>query len=682
MSMADYSLQGLNISPEEFVGSLASPHENVCLRIISDRAGTGFSGQKLEVKQGTFNSILETLNTHNLHHRGIFAVINRGGHSDDDIIRIDAQYMEIDHLPLEEQLELIKKFPLEPSLIVKTRKSLHCYWLIKNGKVENFRRIQKRLIAYFDSDPACVNESRVMRLPGFYHCKEEAIMVECIKFSPHLRYTQEELEAVLPAVQGETAPDHAPAFNPKQEHDCQKGLMLTGRCNFIKYCKRNAKSLPEPHWYAMITNLAEFTGGEAMIHKLSKPYPNYSFEETQVKIEHYRNSGTKPMTCRAISERRFKCPKLNSCKCKSPAGQAFFPMDMNDIRKRLAACKVTNNAVDDIVTARTFISDYMFNIDKGLVETFINSEIKVEFAFKQSDLKQLITFNKEVHQEYFSSHKSKIDHSGDELPPWYELPEKGSKFRFMPSVLADWCIKNEKVFYCGDSYYFYENGVYKPRNDMAAQKRIRHYMARDKNKTSAQIADAEHQWRIEIDKSVREINVNHYLMNFKNGIYNIHTDTLSEHNPDIYSTIQLNANYTTNPDCPIFLKYLDDVLQKSEHALVQEMLGYIMIPVNKAQKSFLLVGKKDSGKSTMLYLIQTLLGEDNYSSLTWQNLDDRFSTFQLFGKLANVFADLPSTALKDTGIFKAITGEDYIMHRTKTQGWIQLQAVCDIGFLV
>jgi hypothetical protein len=68
--MADYSLQGLNISPEEFVGSLASPHENVCLRIISDRAGTGFSGQKLEVKQGTFNSILETLNTHNLHIAG------------------------------------------------------------------------------------------------------------------------------------------------------------------------------------------------------------------------------------------------------------------------------------------------------------------------------------------------------------------------------------------------------------------------------------------------------------------------------------------------------------------------------------------------------------------------------------------------------------------------------------
>ena len=53
------------------------------------------------------------------------------------------------------------------------------------------------------------------------------------------------------------------------------------------------------------------------------------------------------------------------------------------------------------------------------------------------------------------------------------------------------------------------------------------------------------------------------------------------------------------------------------------------------------------------------------SSLTWQALDDRFSTFQLFGKLANIFADLPAQNLKDTGTFKAITGEDYIMGERK-----------------
>jgi phage/plasmid primase, P4 family, C-terminal domain len=86
----------------------------------------------------------------------------------------------------------------------------------------------------------------------------------------------------------------------------------------------------------------------------------------------------------------------------------------------------------------------------------------------------------------------------------------------------------------------------------------------------------------------------------------------------------------------------------------------------KAQKSFLLVGKKDSGKSTLLYVVNdVLLGKENVSTLSWHAMDDKFQTFQLFGKLANIFADLPSRDLQDSGIFKAITGEDYIMGERK-----------------
>lgn len=132
------------------------------------------------------------------------------------------------------------------------------------------------------------------------------------------------------------------------------------------------------------------------------------------------------------------------------------------------------------------------------------------------------------------------------------------------------------------------------------------------------------------------------------------------------STIQLNANYNPEAECPVFLEYLKGVLPESEFPLIQEILGYFCIAVNKAQKSFLLVGKKGSGKSTLLYVVQNvLLGEGNFSTLTWQALDDRFSTFQMFGKLANISADLPSGNLQDTGIYKAITGEDYIMGERK-----------------
>lgn len=162
--------------------------------------------------------------------------------------------MECDDLPLEEQLAKIQAFPLPPSLIVKTRKSLHSYWLIKGGKVENFRHIQRGLIAQFGADPVCINESRVFRLPGFLHCKEDPVMVECIKYNPEIRYTQEELAAVLPDVAQEPAP--GASDSPIKERGTQRGLLIVGkRCAFLQYCKRNAKTLPEPDWYAMIYSL-------------------------------------------------------------------------------------------------------------------------------------------------------------------------------------------------------------------------------------------------------------------------------------------------------------------------------------------------------------------------------------------------------------------------------------------
>jgi putative DNA primase/helicase len=170
--------------------------------------------------------------------------------------------MENDKLSLEEQLAMIKAFPLEPPLVVKSKKSLHAYWLLKEGKVTDFRRIQRGLVAHFDADPKCVNESRVLRIPGFNHTKDEPIMVECIKFSPHLRYCQSELEALLPSMPEEKQTD-ATATVAKGINN-QLGLKVVGlKCQFIKHCGKNAKTLSEPDWYAMITNIAVFRDGDA-----------------------------------------------------------------------------------------------------------------------------------------------------------------------------------------------------------------------------------------------------------------------------------------------------------------------------------------------------------------------------------------------------------------------------------
>lgn len=142
---------------------------------------------------------MEYLNGRNC---GIFFCPN-GGNSDKEILTAHrparAQFAEMDHGSMEEQLEKISRFHLEPSIMIRTQKSLHVYWLLDPmGKIERFRNIQLQLVAHFDGDPAVQNESRFMRLYGFNHCKRKPVLVRLLKFNPELKYTQDELSSLLP----------------------------------------------------------------------------------------------------------------------------------------------------------------------------------------------------------------------------------------------------------------------------------------------------------------------------------------------------------------------------------------------------------------------------------------------------------------------------------------------------
>jgi putative DNA primase/helicase len=99
---------------------------------------------------------------------------------------------------------------------------------------------------------------------------------------------------------------------------------------------------------------------------------------------------------------------------------------------------------------------------------------------------------------------------------------------------------------------------------------------------------------------------------------------------------------------------------------MQEIFGYFCVPITKAQKSFILCGLANVGKSKILETLQdVLLGRENVSNIPLQNLSDRFHPAELFGKLANIYADLSDKAIDDAGMFKAATGEDYITGERK-----------------
>ena len=225
----------MNIQAEDVLNALFNPNEKVCLRVFADRKGDPFSGQKYSCEAAKFNDYKDTLKKHNEANRGIFYVVNLGGDNDKDIIRINAQFVEMDEVTFEEQQAKIDAFALPPSMIIRTRKSLHTYWFMKYAKVGKFRVIQKGLVKHFHGDPACVNESRVMRLPGFNHCKQEPVEVVCISFHPERKYTQEQLEEILP-IEEEAVTE--------VKKGTEKGLNIVQHgCDFIKYCKEHAAEL-------------------------------------------------------------------------------------------------------------------------------------------------------------------------------------------------------------------------------------------------------------------------------------------------------------------------------------------------------------------------------------------------------------------------------------------------------
>ncbi|MDU2660551.1 MAG: phage/plasmid primase, P4 family [Clostridioides difficile] len=820
--------------------------ENSCgrinIRIFSDKKGNGFKGKNLSFNMKDFQSKSKVLMAHNEANRGIFFVVNSGGNSDRKINKINAQFFECDTLSLEEQLDNISKFPLEPSIIVQTKKSLHVYFLIKNGKVEKFRDIQKKLAKHFNGDGSCINESRVMRVPGFYHCKEEPVRVKCIKFNPNLFYTQEDLERELNYSESEfivnddnyirkeetnKAGKNLSRENLKRldntrnsnkenlkwleptrslnegklekiepasslskgnlerredtrslneenlgESECTSNLLseisdigiennsknlesyisnyhsdlqestllnkenisenyrksisekksegrnnkskeqvlyeseenlhsmsednisknnqlnientvdeevksenglevVCFKCDFIKHCKKNSKTLSEPLWHGMITNLALFKGGTYRIHELSKGYKTYSEKETEDKINNFLKSGAGPMTCETLRDRGYICPRYGkTCYGKSPASLAFKPLNVKDIRECIKTLKVSevSNATN-VDTALRFIENYMYNIGVALGKSLIEEDLANHLKIKNS--KDLISFYREVVRNFKkergnkakSKNKSKPKNSGN--LPWYEEQEKGLKF--LPFVLAKHLSETRDVYYGGESFLIYENGVYNISGEKEAGRIIMDYMLPNYC-IMASIRDCRDQWDILVSKDFDDFNRNPYLVNVRNGLLDIRDMSFKEHTHSYLSTVQLNVEYNPQVDCPQFKKFLNEVLDCKLIPLVQEIVGYLLTTNTVSQKAFVFWGPARTGKSTLLWVVEyLLLGKKNVSNIPWQEIGDKFKTAELLGKLANVFSDLPSKSIDDTGIFKVVTGEDYLMAEKKNK---------------
>jgi len=111
---------------------------------------------------------------------------------------------------------------------------------------------------------------------------------------------------------------------------------------------------------------------------------------------------------------------------------------------------------------------------------------------------------------------------------------------------------------------------------------------------------------------------------------------------------------------PKTYRFFQETVGDENIPLQYEKIGYALWPEQTLQMAFMEVGSGSNGKSTFLRLLSSILGENNFSNVALQDLNERFGKAEIFRKLANICADLPKWAIKDTGPFKMLTGEDRI----------------------
>jgi P4 family phage/plasmid primase-like protien len=156
---------------------------------------------------GNARAQLELIGLNKTH--GIYFVVNAGGKSDAEITRFNAFFVERDDVAIAEQHSLLDAAPIQPSIRVETKKSVHAYYLLDGDcDAAEWRDIQLRLISHFNGDKSIKNPSRIMRLPFFNHLsitetsgdiKSKPVELHTIK--PYRRFTVQQMRDAFPDVE-------------------------------------------------------------------------------------------------------------------------------------------------------------------------------------------------------------------------------------------------------------------------------------------------------------------------------------------------------------------------------------------------------------------------------------------------------------------------------------------------
>lgn len=156
------------------------------------------------------------------------------------------------------------------------------------------------------------------------------------------------------------------------------------------------------------------------------------------------------------------------------------------------------------------------------------------------------------------------------------------------------------------------------------------------------------------------------LINLQNGTFELSPSgyRIREFRASDFLTYQLPFEYDESATCPMFERFLQEMLPEEElQDVLAEYFGYVFTKGLKMEKALLLYGGGANGKSVVFDIMNALLGRENISNFSLTNLSEEHNRALIAHKLLNYGSEINATRTRDE--FKNLVSTEPIQARLK-----------------
>ena len=281
---------------------------------------------------------------------------------------------------------------------------------------------------------------------------------------------------------------------------------------------------------------------------------------------------------------------------------------------------------------------------------------------------------------------SLINANGINISRWHETDKDGKPIAIIDDYLVEYILSTYHLFVIAKVPYIYNGGVYEmDESETKLKAIIRSLIYRKLIKVDL----VERIYRLiistnSLQRSYEDLNnFPRQWINFRNGFFDPIKWKYESHDPKWLSINQIPHEFDkdSEPEGKVTQNFLNFALpDETDQEMLWQYYGYCLTTDSRLQKFLIFKGQGGTGKSQMIKIVEKMVGYDNTSSVSLEQLTENFYPAILLGKLLNSCADIPSKALETVAAIKKITGEDLIIANKKFGSMISFHSYAKLVF--